>query len=103
MNGKFIEINEEKVKDHLGNFVREAKFEMYLKKRGLKTIDMIVSDKSLGLVESIPDFHSKAKWRRCVAHFHRNVLALVSQGEKKRGGLCSRPSMLKENLEEAAK
>jgi len=24
MNGKFIEINEEKVKDHLGNFVRET-------------------------------------------------------------------------------
>ena len=23
MNGKIIEINEEKVKDHLGNFIRE--------------------------------------------------------------------------------
>ena len=93
MNGKFIEINEEKVKDHLGNFVREAKFEMYLKKRGLKTIDMIVSDKSLGLVESIPDFHPQAQW-----HYYRNVLALVPQGRKREVA-----TMLKENLEEAAK
>ena len=38
----------------------------------------------IDFVESIPDFHPKAKWRRCVAHFHRNVLALVPQGQKKR-------------------
>jgi len=54
---------------------------------------MIVSDKSLGLVESIPDFHPQAQW-----HYYRNVLALVPQGRKREVA-----TMLKENLEEAAK
>jgi transposase-like protein len=49
------------------NFLRE------LKQRGLKGVQMFVSDKCLGLVENFVEFYPEAKWQRCVVHFHRNV------------------------------
>ena len=36
-------------------------FLRFLKERGLEKIDLIISDKSLGLVESIPNFYPKTK------------------------------------------
>lgn len=45
----------------------------HLKERGLKGVRLIVSDKCLGLVESLGDFFPEAKWQRCVVHFYRNV------------------------------
>ena len=58
-------------------------FLRYLKNRGLKKIDMIISDKSLGLVESIPDFYPEAQWQRCIVHFYRNVFSAVPHGRRK--------------------
>jgi putative transposase len=55
-----------------------------LKKRGLKKIDMIISDKSLGVVESISDFYPEAKWQHCVVHFYRNDFSVVPHGRRKR-------------------
>jgi transposase-like protein len=52
-------------------------FLRYLKERGLKGVRLIVSDKCLGLVESLPEFYPEADWQRCVFHFHRNVLSSV--------------------------
>jgi putative transposase len=40
-------------------------------------VELVVSDKSLGLVESLPDFFPKAQWQRCVVHWYRNVLSDV--------------------------
>ena len=58
-------------------------FLMYLKSRGLERIDLIISDKSLGLIEVIPDFYPKAKWQRCMVHFYRNIFSLVPHGKVK--------------------
>ncbi|MDO5116764.1 MAG: transposase, partial [Synergistaceae bacterium] len=33
-----------------------------LKERGLTGVKLIISEKSLGLVESIPDFYPESKW-----------------------------------------
>ena len=52
-------------------------FLRHLKERGLKGIKLIISDKCLGLVESIGDFYPKAKWQRCVVHFYRNVMSQI--------------------------
>ena len=52
-------------------------FLRHLKDRGLKNIDIAVSDKCLGLVESLAEFYPKAKWQRCVVHFYRNVFSAV--------------------------
>jgi transposase-like protein len=36
-----------------------------LKERGLKGVELFVSDKCLGLVENLADFYPDAKWQRC--------------------------------------
>jgi putative transposase len=59
------------------NFLRE------LKQRGLKGVQLFVSDKCLGLVENLAEFYPEAKWQRCVVHFYRNVWTAVPSGKVK--------------------
>jgi putative transposase len=59
------------------SFLRE------LKQRGLKGVQLIVSDKCLGLVENLAEFYPEAKWQRCVVHFYRNVWTAVPAGKVK--------------------
>jgi transposase-like protein len=54
-----------------------------LKERGLKGVELFVSDKCLGLVENLGDFYPAAKWQRCVVHFYRNVWTAVPTGKVK--------------------
>jgi transposase-like protein len=54
-----------------------------LKERGLKGVQLIVSDKCLGLVENLAEFYPEAKWQRCVVHFYRNVWTAVPSGKVK--------------------
>jgi transposase-like protein len=82
-------------KESWRNFLR------YLKERQLKKIDMIVSDKALGLVESIPDFYPEAKWQRCVVHFYRNVFSSVPPGKLKEVATMLKAIHAQENIEEA--
>jgi len=50
-------------------------FLRHLKARGLKGVELIISDACMGLVESVGDFYPDAKWQRCVVHFYRNVFS----------------------------
>lgn len=59
------------------NFLR------YMKQRGLKGVDLVISDKSLGLIEVLGEFYPKAQWQRCVVHFYRNVFTVVPKGKRK--------------------
>jgi putative transposase len=59
------------------NFLRE------MKQRGLKGVELFVSDKCLGLIENLADFYPEAKWQRCVVHFYRNVWTAVPTGKVK--------------------
>jgi len=79
------------------NFLR------HLKERGLKGVRLIVSDKSLGLVESAGDFYSEAKWQRCVVHFYRNVFTKVPKGKVKTVAMMLKAIHAQENLEEATR
>ena len=54
-----------------------------LKQRGLKGVELFVSDKCLGLVENLAEFYPEAKWQRCVVHFYRNVWTAVPSGKVK--------------------
>ena len=54
-----------------------------LKERGLKGVELFVSDKCLVLVENLGDFYPEAKWQRCAAHFYRNVWTAVPSGKVK--------------------
>jgi transposase-like protein len=56
-------------------------FLRWLKERGLKGVRLFISDKCLGLVESIADFYADATWQRCTVHFYRNVFSLVPSGK----------------------
>ena len=58
-------------------------FLRYLKSRGLEGVKLFISDKNLGLVESLADFYPDAQWQRCIVHFYRNVFRLVPKGKVK--------------------
>ena len=52
-----------------------------LKDRGLKGVELFVSDKCLGLVDNLAEFYPEAKWQRCIVHFYRNVWTAVPTGK----------------------
>jgi len=54
-----------------------------LKQRGLKGVELFISDKCLGLVENLAEFYPEAKWQRCAVHFYRNVWTAVPSGKVK--------------------
>lgn len=45
-----------------------------LKERGLKTVDLVVSDAHTGLVSALKKHFQGAQWQRCQTHFIRNIL-----------------------------
>ena len=50
-------------------------FLKHLKKRGLETIRLIISDACLGLSEAAAEVYPESAWQRCVVHFYRNVFS----------------------------
>ena len=58
-------------------------FLRHLKERGLKGVQLVTSDKCLGLVEVLAEFYPEASWQRCMVHWYRNVGSQVSQAKKK--------------------
>jgi transposase-like protein len=85
-----IGVNEEGMREVLGvveggkedteswrNFLR------HLKERGLKGVRLVVSDKCLGLVETLGEFFPEASWQRCVVHWYRNVMTATPSGKMK--------------------
>ena len=45
-----------------------------LKNRGLRGVDIVVSDAHAGLVEAIKECFAGSSWQRCQAHFTRNII-----------------------------
>jgi transposase-like protein len=76
-------------------------FLRYLKERGLKGVELIISDKCLGLIESLGDFYAKAKWQRCMVHFYRNVFTLVPKGKVREVAAMLKAIHAQENRQEA--
>ncbi len=52
-------------------------FLTHLKGRGLTGVQLIVSDKCLGLVEAAAEFYPQARWQGCVVHWYRNLFSDV--------------------------
>ena len=52
-------------------------FFRYLTGRGLKGVNLVVSDKAGGAVEAICEFFPSSVWQRCMVHFYRNVFTKV--------------------------
>lgn len=51
---------------------RSTDFLCELKERGLKGVELFISDKCLRLVENLAEVYHEAKWQRSVVHFYRN-------------------------------
>lgn len=54
-----------------------SSFLRHLVDRGLKGVQLIISDACRGLVESVADYLPEARWQRCMVHFYRNVFSHV--------------------------
>jgi putative transposase len=78
-----------------------ARFLRHLKERGLKGVELVTSDKCLGLVESLGEFYSEASWQRCVVHFYRNVFTVVPKGKVKEVAAMLKAIHAQEDKEEA--
>jgi putative transposase len=64
-------------KESWGNFLR------YLKTRGLNGVKLFITDKCIGLVESLSEYYPDVPWQRCVVHFYRNILCKVPRTRMK--------------------
>ena len=76
-------------------------FLRHLKKRGLKGIELVISDACLGLVESIGDFYPQAKWQRCIVHFYKNVFSVVPRSRVKKVAMMLKAIHASEDREAA--
>lgn len=52
-----------------------GRFLSYLKGRGLNGVQLVISDASGGLIESVGEYYPESRWQRCCVHFYRNVLS----------------------------
>ncbi len=53
-----------------------------LKMRGLKGVDLVVSDDHAGLVKAVQEQFQGAMWQRCQTHFSRNFLDKIPKQER---------------------
>lgn len=58
-------------------------FLRHLKERGLQGVQLVTSDKCLGLVEALGEFYPDADWQRCMVHWQRNVASAVPRSKTK--------------------
>ena len=54
-----------------------------LKNRGLKGVDLVVSDDHSGLVKALKKHFQYAAWQRCQVHFMRNVMNHAAKKDRK--------------------
>ena len=54
-----------------------SSFLRHLVDRGLKGVQLIISDACRGLLESVAEYLPEASWQRCMVHFYRNVFSHV--------------------------
>ena len=61
-----------------------TQFLRHLKQRGLSGVRLFISDRCIGLMESLSEVYPDARWQRCIVHFYRNVFTLVPKGKVKK-------------------
>ena len=76
-------------------------FFTWLKGRGLAGVRLIVGDKCLGMLESIPEVFPEAKYQRCTVHFYRNVFTVTPKNKMKQVTLMLKAIHAQESKEAA--
>lgn len=69
--------------------------------RGLKGVQLVVSDAHEGLTKALTKVLTGAAWQRCRVHFMRNVLAHVPKGDKSMVAAALRTIFAQHNQEAA--
>lgn len=78
-----------------------SSFLTHLKSRGLHGVELFISDKCMGLVESVAEFFPHSQWQRCVVHFYRNVFSVVPKGKVREVAAMLKAIHAQENREQA--
>ena len=52
-------------------------FFVWLKECGLTGVQLIIDDKNLGMLETIPEVFPDARYQRCTVHFYRNIFSVT--------------------------
>ena len=78
-----------------------SSFLAYLKKRGLKGVRLFITDRNIGIVESIAEYYPKSKWQRCIVHYYRNVFSFVPKGKVKEVAAMLKAIHAQEDIEAA--
>ena len=58
-------------------------FFVWLKGRGLTGVRLIIGDKNLGMLETIPEVFPDACYQRCTVHFYRNIFSVTPRNKVK--------------------
>ena len=58
-------------------------FFVWLKERGLSGVRLIIGDKNLGMLETIPEVFPDARYQRCTVHFYRNIFSVTPRNKMK--------------------
>lgn len=58
-------------------------FFVWLRERGLTGVRLIIGDKNLGMLETIPEVFPDACYQRCTVHFYRNIFSVTPRNKVK--------------------
>ena len=58
-------------------------FFVWLKERGLTGVRLVIGDKNLGMLETIPEVFPDACYQRCTVHFYRNIFSVTPRNKMK--------------------
>lgn len=58
-------------------------FFIWLKERGLTGVRLIIGDKNLGMLETIPEVFPDVRYQRCTVHFYRNIFSVTPRNRTK--------------------
>lgn len=58
-------------------------FFVWLKERGLTGVRLIIGDKNLGMLETIPEVFPDARYQRCTVYFYRNIFSVTPRKKMK--------------------
>ena len=64
---------------------------------------MIIGDKNLGMLETIPEVFPDARYQRCTVHFYRNIFSVTPRNKMKTVALMLKAIHAQESKEAAKK
>ena len=74
-----------------------------MKERGLTGVRLIIGDKNLGMLETIPEVFPDARYQRCTVHLYRNIFSVTPRNKMKTVALMLKAIHAQESKEAARK